>query len=281
MSLAVGHPFDTIKVRLQTMRPTTCQVTGGRIFPYKGSLDCLMKTVRCEGVPSLFRGMGGLAVTSLPRFSILWYVNSWGRLLVAEAPTSGDFNARQIVSGAILSQLVVAPLIVNPLERAKVLLQTSHKQQLKGQVDCYAYIYRTEGIKGLFRGASLTLGRDIPSFCTFFLVYETLRSRVRESYGEVGPVATASIGGLAGMAGWAVAIPLDSLKNRHQVCLGQRSVLHTVKTVLNEGGLRQLYRGGVLILVRAFPANAAAFLGYEWTIQLLDLLDRNRRPLHS
>jgi hypothetical protein len=28
LSLAVGHPFDTIKVRLQTMRPTDCLVTG-------------------------------------------------------------------------------------------------------------------------------------------------------------------------------------------------------------------------------------------------------------
>jgi hypothetical protein len=26
------------------------------------------------------------------------------------------------------------------------------------QADCYAYIYKTEGLKGLFRGATLTLG---------------------------------------------------------------------------------------------------------------------------
>jgi hypothetical protein len=31
LSLAVGHPFDTIKVRLQTMRPTDCLVTGGSL----------------------------------------------------------------------------------------------------------------------------------------------------------------------------------------------------------------------------------------------------------
>jgi hypothetical protein len=36
-------------------------------------------------------------------------------------------------------------------------------------------------------------------------------------------------------------------------------------------------RGGVLILLRAFPANAAAFVGYEWTIQFLDLLERRRQ----
>ena len=40
-------------------------------------------------------------------------------------------------------------------------------------------------------------------------------------------------------------------------------------------------RGGLLILVRAFPANAAAFVGYEWTIQLLDMLDKNTMLPHQ
>jgi len=39
----VGHPFDTIKTRMQT-NPT-----------FKGPWDCLMKTLRLEGVRGVYK----------------------------------------------------------------------------------------------------------------------------------------------------------------------------------------------------------------------------------
>ena len=44
--LSVGHPFDTIKVRLQTA-PTS---------QFKGPLDCLLQTVRKEGINGMYKG---------------------------------------------------------------------------------------------------------------------------------------------------------------------------------------------------------------------------------
>jgi len=43
--VGVGHPLDTIKVRLQTMT-----VTPGQAPPYSGALDCARKTIAREGV---------------------------------------------------------------------------------------------------------------------------------------------------------------------------------------------------------------------------------------
>jgi len=285
LSLTVGHPFDTVKVRLQTMQPVHCIYTGVYRLPYSGGLDCCRQLVRNHGVTSLYRGMGALAIFSLPRFSLMFYANSWGRILGKELESnlsksstkqkatgkksSAEFSNTQILFGGIFSQLIVCPLIVNPLERAKVLLQSSHK--LNGQLDCFKYILQREGIQGLFRGTSLTLGRDIPSFCTYFLVYENFRSRLKESGMERIPMwATAFIGGISGMCGWAVAIPVDNLKNRHQVSMGNGNIFTTLTTILQEGGIKQLYRGGTVVLVRAFPANAATFVGYEFTIQLIE-----------
>ena len=45
-SSLVGHPFDTIKVRLQTSEKTQ----------FKGPLDCLLQTVRNEGPAGLYKG---------------------------------------------------------------------------------------------------------------------------------------------------------------------------------------------------------------------------------
>ena len=46
----VGHPFDTLKVRLQT-QPSDKPV-------YKGLSDCFFKTLKWEGIGGLYTGVG-------------------------------------------------------------------------------------------------------------------------------------------------------------------------------------------------------------------------------
>jgi len=46
----VGHPFDTLKVRLQT-QPIHNPV-------YSGLADCFYKTLKWEGIGGLYRGVG-------------------------------------------------------------------------------------------------------------------------------------------------------------------------------------------------------------------------------
>eukprot|EP00091_Calanus_sinicus_P020248 TRINITY_DN5430_c0_g1_i1.p1 TRINITY_DN5430_c0_g1~~TRINITY_DN5430_c0_g1_i1.p1 ORF type:complete len:294 (+),score=70.37 TRINITY_DN5430_c0_g1_i1:52-933(+) len=266
-SLVVGHPFDTVKVRLQTMKAKG----GGSSLPYANARDCFLKIVRHEGVCGLFKGMSALAVFSVPRFALMFYANTWGRI-IAQNPEDSQLTLKHILLGGVISQMVIAPTITAPLERVKVLLQV-HPKKFTGQVDCLSYILKTEGFSGVFRGSLLTLARDIPAFCSYFATYELLRSLVKSDDGRMSLGATAVIGGLSGVVGWGVEIPADNIKNRHQVCLGQKPLINTVREVIAEGGVRQLYRGAGVILLRAFPANAATFIGYEWTIRGLILVD--------
>jgi len=265
-SLVVGHPLDTVKVRLQTMR-----AGGGTSLPYANARDCFLKIVKHEGVSGLFKGMSALAVFSVPRFALMFYANTWGRLL-AKKPEESEVTVKHILLGGIFSQMIIAPTITAPLERVKVLLQV-HPNKFTGQVDCFSHILKTEGFLGIFKGSLLTLARDIPAFCSYFLTYELLRSLAKTEDGRMSLGVTAVIGGVSGVVGWGVEIPADNIKNRHQVCLGQKPLASTVKEVLAEGGMRQLYRGAGVILVRAFPANAATFIGYEWTIRGLIFVD--------
>ena len=55
-SLAVGHPFDTVKVRMQRAR--------GRAPPAWG---CAKDIVAQEGARGLYSGMGGMVCLALPR----------------------------------------------------------------------------------------------------------------------------------------------------------------------------------------------------------------------
>merc|ERR1711964_171507 len=69
--LTVGHPFDTIKVRLQTSDSTR----------FSGPLQCLLQTVRKEGVAGLYKGatpplVGWMFMDSLMLGSLTYYRNS-------------------------------------------------------------------------------------------------------------------------------------------------------------------------------------------------------------
>ena len=74
------------------------------------------------------------------------------------------------------------------------------------------------------------------------------------------------------------AIPFDVLKTNYQTApmgkytgcfLGSRPVY---KAMLAEGGIRALYKGTTPIFIRAFPANAACFSGYELSLKLLTMM---------
>lgn len=251
-SLAVGYPFDTVKVRLQTSTNSTTT--------YKSAFDCLKKIVVHEGAFNLFRGISGLACVALPRFALMFHSNTVARNYLMDNEDSKHYF-HIMLSGA-LSQILVVPLIVAPLERIKVIMQTDHNVQ--GQWSCFKQIVANEGPRGLFKGTLITYARDMPSFATYFLVYDFLRQQHNASV-----LGTMVSGALAGIAGWMVAIPADVVKNRHQACDQSKSAFSNALHLLKTCGVRGFFLGAGPILLRAGPANAAAFLGYEAAIKFV------------
>ena len=68
-------------------------------------------------------------------------------------------------------------------------------------------------------------------------------------------------GGCAGVAEWTVGLPLDRIKTLVQSgeCANFSAALRSI--LRERGGAVAFYRGFVpMVLCRAFPANAAAFL---------------------
>ena len=254
-SLVVGYPFDTVKVRLQTSSQ------------YHSAMHCFKSIIIKEGPMSLFRGVSGLALVALPRFALMFHSNTVARNLFFKSDESSHNYVHICLSGA-LSQILVVPLIVAPLERIKVILQTDTK--INGQVACLKHIIAQEGVQGVFKGTLVTFARDMPSFSTYFLVYEMLRYKFfTDTNGVTSTSGTLISGALAGIAGWAVAIPADVIKNRHQACSQSKSAFQNAVSLFRSQGLKGFYLGAGPILLRAGPANAAAFLGYELSLKAI------------
>lgn len=79
-TVLTGHPFDTVKVRLQTM-----PVAGtNRIPMYRGALDCAYKTVTDEGIRGLYKGMLAPLVGAIPLFAVCFFGFNVGKKICAK-----------------------------------------------------------------------------------------------------------------------------------------------------------------------------------------------------
>ena len=76
------------------------------------------------------------------------------------------------------------------------------------------------------------------------------------------------------MLGWATVMPLDGPKSVVQSRWDAKVLgdfIPTTWSIARARGLRGLYAGLGPALIRAFPANAALFVGYEGTRGLLEV----------
>lgn len=182
------------------------------------------------------------------------YPNQTGDLTIAQKCFAGGFSA------------VPATAVMAPSERIKVLLQTDAKY--KGMLDTGIKVLKEGGIRSLYKGTFATLLRDVPGSVAWFGLYEFLKLEISKAQGiddpkQLSPVAVLCAGGAAGMANWIVSIPADVLKSRYQSAPAGKyaSLLDVYKHLMRTEGPGALFAGIRPALIRAFPANAACFMG--------------------
>lgn len=113
-----------------------------------------------------------------------------------------------------------AKTVVGPLDRVKILFQTSNPNFAKyagkwtGLPIAMREIYHTNGLRGLFQGHSATLLRIFPYAGIKFLAYEQIRAYVIHSRDHETPVRRFVSGSLAGMVSVFFTYPLEVIRVR-------------------------------------------------------------------
>ena len=295
----MGHPFDTVKVRLQSQSAA-----------YHTSLQCVRSIIREEGVSvcpfwkkrligsqvrGLFKGLAApiysIAFTNAVLFATY---DSTLRILSqsygVENPRKMATVPQLFAAGAIAGSLTA--LVNSPFELAKVVMQNqspyrstilgSRSSSYTGSLNCMIKTYEMGGMRGLFRGLNCTLLRDAPATGVYFTVYEGLcRMGRADSNYPLSTVHHLMAGGTAGVLSWSVTYPLDVIKTQLQSQGGQsrdrktgpsshfRGTLDCARYIVRQQGYRAFTRGLPTTLLRAFPTNASTFLVYEWASRLM------------
>ena len=257
-NLVVGHPFDTVKVLMQSAPPGT----------YKNSLDCVQTLIRKEGPFAVYKGvrapMTGVGVV----FAIYFFAYDATEALLRKV--------KGITPGTNLSLLdvmicggstgVFGSLILAPAELLKVQQQTA---KMKGQDGSFGAVcknlYSQGGIRAFFRGMTATMIRDVPGSMAWFGAYEMTKQSICVDPKKPTVVQALVAGGMGGLGMWSFAIPLDAVKTRIQAARHGEATgfFSAAKSIMAESGMKGFYRGIGPALLRAFPANAATFAAKE------------------
>uniref|UniRef100_A0A7S4VZ96 Mitochondrial carrier protein n=1 Tax=Ditylum brightwellii TaxID=49249 RepID=A0A7S4VZ96_9STRA len=289
-SVIVGHPFDTVKVLLQTSS--------------EGSKGILQSIGGVGGVSSLFRGMVAPLSMATVINAIIFssYASSarvYDELFLPSCTSNVDADAismnekeeyiqntppapssyyqmnKNFVCGCFAG--AIQTLVICPTEHVKCRLQTQSSStvtQYKGPLDAVKKITSQHGIRGLYRGFGCTSLREIPAFGVYFAAYDYIKDYINdfnkdEDDTQHAWMASAIAGGISGSITWGMIYPVDMIKSRIQtdpLTGKQYSMMEVGMYLQNKYGWRYLYRGLGVTLVRAFPVNGIIFPVYEFAL---------------
>mmetsp|Transcript_8862 Transcript_8862/g.54541 ORF Transcript_8862/g.54541 Transcript_8862/m.54541 type:complete len:170 (-) Transcript_8862:1372-1881(-) len=160
--------------------------------------------------------------------------------------------------------------VLSPFELIKCRLQAGYA---RNTAECLRLTVQGEGYRGLARGVTGTLAREIPGNAIFFTAYEALRKALPRTESSVHEFFSSILcGGTAGVLMWSTVFPIDLAKSRVQTAIPGTSLygfglLQHAKRALKNGGTGSLYAGFSTTIVRAFPANAAQWLVWEMAMR--------------
>jgi len=270
-AVLVGHPFDLTKTRLQTAPQGT----------YRGGIDVVKQTLARDGIRGMYRGMGPPLIGVTPIFAISFWGYDLGKKIVYAATpqrTNLSLSTPELAFAGFFSA-IPQTLVAAPVERIKVLLQVQGQGKggtaYSGPVDVVRKLYKEGGLKSIFRGSAATLARDGPGSAAYFVAYELAKEALTPANQPTSQLNLGAIivaGGTAGVAMWSIAIPPDTIKSRIQTApQGTYSgLIDCVRKTIAKDGVKALWKGFGPAMARAFPANAATFVGFEASRSLLD-----------
>uniref|UniRef100_UPI00398F04F0 solute carrier family 25 member 36-A isoform X4 n=1 Tax=Pristiophorus japonicus TaxID=55135 RepID=UPI00398F04F0 len=184
-------PLEVVKTRLQSSSVTLYipevhlnTINGARVSRVArvspGPLHCLKMILEKEGPRSLFRGLGPNLVGVAPSRAIYFaaYSSSKEKLNTVLEPDSSQVH---MVSAGVAGFTAITA--TNPIWLIKTRLQLearSRGERRMSAFECVRRVYRSDGIRGFYRGMSASYA-GISETVIHFVIYEGIKQKLVQS----------------------------------------------------------------------------------------------------
>jgi hypothetical protein len=234
---------------------------------YSGVVSSTTSILRQEGISALWKGAVPTAIGMAQENAMAFGVNAALKRAFPdeEGASAGPPNlTKPFVIGAFTGCCSAIVLLPSEIVKSKMQVVVGKNVTAK---EVMKKMISKQGYTSFAVGLEAQLCRDASFYAVFFGGYELFcylfRTHVPSMPDELNFFIS---GGLAGCVGWTVAMPFDVPKTNVQASYETRvvgSYLPEFVRIARAYGIKGLYSGLGPTLVRAFPANAALFLGVE------------------
>lgn len=268
----IVYPIDMLKTRMQNQH-------GKGI--YSSYFDCFKKLIKGEGARGLYSGLLPQLIGVAPEKAIKLTVNDAVRKLGrAHSPHGEITRPWEILAGSCAGACQV--IFTNPLEITKIRLQVQGERIREAakrgeyiRLETAPQIVHNLGIRGLYKGATACLMRDVPFSAIYFPAYANLK-KYMFGWDPADPTMRKSLqswelltaGALAGVPAAYFTTPCDVVKTRLQVkpAKGERpysGIANAFLRIFKEEGFSAFFKGGVARVCRSAPQFGFTLATYE------------------
>ncbi|KAJ7568467.1 hypothetical protein O6H91_01G033600 [Diphasiastrum complanatum] len=245
VSKTAAAPIERVKLLIQNQDE---MIKSGRLAePYKGIGDCFGRTVRDEGILSLWRGNLANVIRYFPTQALNFaFKDYFKRLFNFKKDRDGYWKwfAGNLASGGAAGASSL--IFVYSLDYARTRLANDAKstkkggeRQFNGMLDVYKKTLASDGIAGLYRGFNISCGNFLASF----------------------------------LLGWGITIgaslasyPIDTVRRRMMMTSGEavkyKNSLEAFQAIIAKEGTKSLFKGAGANILRAI-AGAGVLSGYD------------------
>jgi len=267
VSKTLAAPIERVKLLVQNQDEMIKQ---GRLSePYKGVVDCTMRTLKTEGIVPFWRGNLANVLRYFPTQALNFAFKDKIKAIFAtpkSAPTWQKF-ATNIASGGCAGSLSLC--FVYSLDFARTRLANDAKgkggeRQYNGLIDVYRKTLKSDGIQGIYRGFAISCVGIFVYRGMYFGLYDSLKPLL------LGQDANAL---LSFFLGWAVTIvsglmsyPIDTVRRRMMMTAGTgtkyNGSLDCFTQVVKNEGFMSLMKGAGANILRGV-AGAGVLAGFD------------------
>ncbi|CAJ0911829.1 3314_t:CDS:2 [Entrophospora sp. SA101] len=263
---------------------------------FTGMLDCVQKTKKNEGFRAFYKGtttpLVGVGACVSIQFGALEFMK---RFFNERNGYTGGLTSPQLyLAGAIAG--IANSVVSGPVEHIRTRLQvqitstTDIKPSSKavstkiysGPIDCIRQIYSSYGMKGIYKGQTITMIREFQGYGAYFLVYEYLfqkaMSREQKKRSEIESWKSCLYGAAAGYGMWLSVYPVDVIKSKIQTdgFSGEerqyKGIIDCARKTFRKEGINGFFKGFGTCILRAGPVNASTFVAFEMAMRVFDKL---------
>ena len=238
--------------------------------PYKGVVDCTMRTMKDEGIYSFWRGNLANCLRYFPTQALNFAFKDTIKATFKSAPNEAypmKFT-KNIISGGVAGALSLC--FVYSLDYARTRLANDAKsagkgggeRQFNGLVDVYTKTIKSDGIVGLYRGFVISCVGIVVYRGFYFGLYDSLKPILLGEDANV--IVSFMLGYTVTVVSGLLSYPIDTIRRRMMMTSGQAvkykgSIDCAAQIIKNEGFMSLMKGAGANILRGVAGAGVLSF----------------------